>query len=145
MRRVIRTLFKALKTAAIAVTAYVLVVSALDIYNDFAYDKAVLKHSPYGYVPLLENPHDYSSGVSDIKGGDFVYVEDWTSAINGRVVFAKVKSKLNTGYINQDMLVETNLNIKPVLAVLLLGFIFVYTLRKLYNLYHNKNIVLGEN
>lgn len=114
---------------------YALVNSSLDIYNNFAYDKAILKYTPYGYMPLLKNPYDYHSEVANIKGGDFVYVEDWTSAYNGRVVFAKVKSKLNSGYMNQDMLVETNINIMPIISVLMLSFMFVYTFKKFYNKY----------
>src|SRR5690349_2686635 len=101
MKRLIRDVFKALGFFLLLLCVYSLSISALDIYNDFAYDKAVMKHSPYGYTPLLEDPHDYSSWLSHVKSGDFVYVEDWTSAIDGRVVFAKVKSKLNTGYVNQ--------------------------------------------
>jgi hypothetical protein len=145
LQRVLRNLFKALKAGVLVFTAYLLVISALDIYNDFAYDKAVLKHSPYGYIPLLENPADFGSSVSNIKNGEFVYVEDWTSAVNGRVVFAKVKQKLNTGYVNQDMLVEANINVFPIISILLLGAIIIYTLKKLHNFYHNRNIVFSKN
>ena len=145
MKRLIRYVFKALGYIMLLVVVYSLSISALDIYNDFAYDKAILKHTPYGYTPLLENPKDYSSRVSNVKGGDFVYVEDWTSAINGRVVFAKVKSRLSTGYVNQDMLVETNINIKPIISVLLLGFIFIVLLKKFYNTFLHREIVLSKN
>lgn len=141
MKRLIRYVFKALGFFLLLVFVYSLSISALDIYNDFAYDKAVMKHSPYGYTPLLEDPHDYSSWLSHVKSGDFVYVEDWTSAMNGRVVFAKVKSKLNTGYVNQEMLVETNINLIPILSVLLLGLISAYWFRKLYNLIIQKTLI----
>jgi hypothetical protein len=140
MKRLIRYVFKALGILLLTAFTYSLALSALDIYNDFAYDKAILKHTPYGYTPILEDPHDYGSWLSRVKGGDFVYVEDWTSAVNGRVVFAKVKSKLNTGYINQDLLVETNINIIPIVSILLLGIIVVYWSRKLYNLFIHKPI-----
>lgn len=114
---------------------YVLINSSLDIYNNFAYDKAILRDTPYGYTPLLENPYDYSSGLKNVKSGEFVYVEDWLSAYNGKIVFSKVKSKLNSGYINREMLVETNINIIPIISVVILGFIFMITIKKLYNKY----------
>lgn len=145
MKRLIQYVFKALGYLLLAAVIYSLSLSALDIYNDFAYDKAILRHSPYGFTPILENPKDYSSWVSDVKSGDFVYVEDWTSAINGRVVFAKVKSKLSTGYVNQDMLVETNINLKPIISVLFLGIILTVLFIKLYNSYNQKQIVLSKN
>lgn len=145
MNRVIHLAFKALGNLMLIFLVYTLIISALDIYNDFAYDKAILKHSPYGYTPMLEDPNDYGSWQSKLKNGDFVYVEDWTSAVNGRVVFAKVKSKLNTGYVNQDLLVETNINVMPVFSVMLLGFIFTLLFRKFYNLYHRKEIVFSKN
>jgi hypothetical protein len=113
----------------------VLANSAIDIYNNFAYDKAILRDTPYGYAPLLENPNDYHSGNANIKSGEFVYVEDWLSAYNGRVEFAKVKSKLSSGYINREMLVQTNINIMPIVSFLLLSFMFFVTLKKLYNKY----------
>jgi hypothetical protein len=135
MRRALIIFFEALSVLLLAAIMYVLVNSSLDVYNNFAYDKAILRDTPYGYAPLLENPYDYNSGLKNVKSGEFVYVEDWLSAYNGRVVFAKVKSKLNSGYINRDMLVETNINIIPIISVLLLGFMFMYTLKKLYNKY----------
>jgi hypothetical protein len=107
--------------------------SSLDIYNNFAYDKAILRESPYGYSPLLEDPKNFGSTLVNIKSGEFVYVEEWLSAYNGRVVFAKVKSKLNSGYVNKDMLVQANINVKPIISVLLLGFMFGIVAKKLYN------------
>jgi hypothetical protein len=114
-------------------SVYVLVNSSLDIYNNFAYDKAILRESPYGYSPLLEDPKNFGSTLVNIKSGEFVYVEEWLSAYNGRVVFAKVKSKLNSGYVNKDMLVQANINVKPIISVLLLGFMFGIVAKKLYN------------
>lgn len=111
--------------------------SSLDIYNNFAYDKAVLRYTPYGYVPLLDNPNDYHSSNADVKGGDFVYVENWESADNGSVVFAKVRSKLSSGYVNNRMLVETNINVMPIVSVLMLTLILVFTVRKVYLKIHN--------
>ncbi len=140
MKRLLRYFFKALGIFLLICLTYSLALSALDIYNDFAYDKAVMKHSPYGYTPLLEDPNDYGSWLSHVKNGDFVYVEDWTSATNERIVFAKVKSKLQTGYVNQDMLVEANINVIPIFSVLFLGLIVIYWSRKLYNLVIHKFI-----
>ena len=120
---------------------YVLVNSALDIYNNFAYDKAILRESPYGYSPLLEDPKNYGSTLVNIKSGDFVYVEEWLSAYNGRIVFAKVKSKLNSGYVNKDMLVQANINVKPIISVMLLSFMLVVMVKKLYNKMSLKQIV----
>lgn len=116
------------------IVSVVLVNSALDIYNTFAYDKAILKDSPYGWTPLLADPQDYSSGEDMILSGEFVYVVDWVSAYNGktRIAFAKVKSKLKEGYINKELLVETNINIKPIISAILLLIVFSYTARKLY-------------
>lgn len=111
---------------------YQMVNSSLDIYNNFAYDKAVLRLTPYGYIPLLHDPFDYKSADEQIKGGDFVYVEDWESADNGRVVFAKVRSKFSSGYINNRLLVEANINVMPIVSVLLLGFMMVIMIRKIY-------------
>ena len=116
---------------------YQMVNSSLDIYNNFAYDKAVLRYTPYGYVPLLDNPNDYHSSNADVKGGDFVYVENWESADNGSVVFAKVRSKLSSGYVNNRMLVETNINVMPIFSVLMLTLILVFTVRKVYLKIHN--------
>ncbi len=116
------------------IVSVVLVNSALDIYNNFAYDKAILKDSPYGWTPLLADPQDYSSGEGMILSGEFVYVVDWVSAYNGktRIAFAKVKSKLKEGYINKELLVETNINIKPIISAILLLIVFSYSARKLY-------------
>lgn len=111
--------------------AVVLVNSSLDIYNTFAYDKAILRDSPYGYAPLLRDPLDYGSADGLILSGEFVYVTDWLSAYNGRVVFAKVKSKLKEGYINKDLLTEANINIKPVVSVLFLLIMTLYFSKKL--------------
>lgn len=135
MRRVLSAIVKSFGLLLLVLITYVLCNSSLDIYNNFAYDKAILRDTPYGYAPLLQDPNDYHSGDVNVKSGEFVYVEDWLSAYNGRVVFAKVKSKLNTGYLNREMLVETNINVMPIVSVLLLSFMFVITLKKLYNKY----------
>ncbi len=123
---------KALFFFSLFVVTYQMVNSSLDIYNNFAYDKAVLRLTPYGYIPLLHDPYDYRSADAQIKGGDFVYVEDWESADNGRVVFAKVRSKFSSGYINNRLLVEANINVMPIISVLLLGFMFIMMIRKIY-------------
>jgi hypothetical protein len=133
MKRVLKLLLKVMGLFLLGVFTYALVNSSLDIYNNLVYDKAVLRYTPYGYVPLLHDPNDYRSAETEIKGGDYVYVENWESAYNGKIVFAKVKSKLNTGYINRRMLVHANLNLMPVVSVLLLCVLFFYTGRKLYN------------
>lgn len=114
---------------------YVLANSALDIYNNFAYDKAILKDSPYGYTPMLKDPKDYSSMNNEIRSGEYVYVVDWLSAYNSRVVFAKVKSKLDEGYVNKDLLVHAHLNINPVVSSLLLSMILIFSVRKVYKKY----------
>ncbi|MCI0450355.1 MAG: hypothetical protein L0Y79_11340 [Chlorobi bacterium] len=141
MRKLTKISFKALSLLFIFFAVYVLVNSSLDIYNNFAFDKAILRESPYGYSPLLENPKDYGSSLVNLKSGDFVYVEEWLSAYNGRIVFAKVKSKLNSGYVNRDMLVEANINVKPIISVLLLGFMFGILAKKLYNKFTVKQFV----
>lgn len=133
MRRAARIFSKALGYIILGISTYALINSSLDIYNNFVYDKAVLRYTPYGYVPLLNDPNDYQSSNAEVKGGDFVYVENWKSADNGRIVFAKVKSKLHTGYVNRRMLVEANLNVMPVISVLLLGLLFFYSAKRLYN------------
>ncbi|MGA2668773.1 MAG: hypothetical protein ABSF32_07625 [Ignavibacteria bacterium] len=125
-------------TMFLVLLTYALINSALDIYNNFAYDKAILKDSPYGYVPLLQDPKNYGSGSSDILSGQFVYVVDWLSAYNNKIAFAKVRSKLKEGYINKELLVETNTNVKPVISVILLTFIFIYTFKKIFNKLHSK-------
>ena len=132
MKRAIRISSKALGFMALGIFTYALINSSLDIYNNFVYDKAVLRYTPYGYVPLLDDPNDYMSYNAEVKGGDFVYVENWESADNGKIVFARVKSKLNTGYVNRRMLVEANINVMPVISVLLLSVMFFYTAKKIY-------------
>ncbi len=134
MRKMLRLSFKALLVLLMFATAVILVNSALDIYNNFAYDKAILRDSPYGWTPLLQDPQNYSSGEKMVLSGEFVYVEDWLSAYNRntRISFAKVKSKLKEGYINRDLLVETNINVKPIFSVLLLTAVFIYSARKLF-------------
>jgi hypothetical protein len=106
----------------------------MDIYNNFAYDKAILKDSPYGWTPLLRDPQNYGSGDGMVLSGEFVYVEDWLSAYNQqtKIAFAKVKSKLKEGYVNRELLVETNINVKPIISALLLLGVFSYSVRKLF-------------
>lgn len=137
MKRASLLILKALFFVILFSLIYQMVNSSLDIYNNFAYDKAVLRYTPYGYVPLLDNPNDYHSSNADVKGGDFVYVENWESADNGSVVFAKVRSKLSSGYVNNRMLVETNINVMPIVSVLMLTLILVFTVRKVYLKIHN--------
>lgn len=137
MKRVTLLALKALFFVMLFAVIYQMVNSSLDIYNNFAYDKAVLRYTPYGYVPLLDNPNDYHSSNADVKGGDFVYVENWESADNGSVVFAKVRSKLSSGYVNRRMLVEANINVMPIFSVVMLSLILVFTIRKVYLKLHN--------
>lgn len=137
MKRVTLLVLKALFLIVLFSVVYQMVNSSLDIYNNFAYDKAVLRYTPYGYVPLLDNPYDYHSSNADVKGGDFVYVEDWESADNGSIVFAKVRSKLSYGYVNKRMLVEANINVMPIISVLILSLLLVFTVRKVYLKIHN--------
>ena len=137
MKRASLLILKALFFVILFSLIYQMLNSSLDIYNNFAYDKAVLRYTPYGYVPLLDNPNDYHSSNADVKGGDFVYVENWESADNGSVVFAKVRSKLSSGYVNNRMLVETNINVMPIFSVLMLTLILVFTVRKVYLKIHN--------
>ncbi|MCX7877781.1 MAG: hypothetical protein N2510_03970 [Ignavibacteria bacterium] len=118
--------------------------SSLDLYNIFAYENVYLKPSPYGYVPLLKDPSDYSSVITDVKGGSFLYVEDWTRAINGRVVFAKVKSGLYEGFVNQEMLVKSRINLYPIFSCFLLSIIVTGSLLKISN-YLKKKIVFSKN
>ena len=131
MRIITKSLCLVVTTALI----YVLSNSALDIYNNFAYDKAILKDSPYGYTPMLIDPKDYSSVNGEIRSGEYVYVVDWLSAYNSRVVFARVKSKLSEGYVNKDLLVQANMNVSPVISLLLLMMIFIFSVRKVYRKY----------
>ncbi|HMQ80009.1 MAG TPA: hypothetical protein PKE39_06680 [Ignavibacteria bacterium] len=137
MKRIALLVIKALFFVILFSLIYQMVNSSLDIYNNFAYDKAVLRYTPYGYVPLLDNPNDYRSSNADVKGGDFVYVENWESADNGSIVFAKVRSKLSTGYVNRRMLVEANINVMPIISVLILSFLIVFAVRKIYLRIHN--------
>lgn len=137
MKRVSLLILKALFVILLFAVVQQMVMSSLDIYNNFAYDKAILRYTPYGYVPLLDNPNDYHSSNANVKGGDFVYVENWESADNGSVVFARVKSKLRTGYVNNRMLVEAKINVMPIFSVLMLGVIFALTARKVYLKIHN--------
>lgn len=109
----------------------ILINSSLDIYNNFAYEKAIIKQTPYGSTPLLQNPKDYTSADGFIKSGDFVYVVDWLSDYNGRIIFAKVKTKLKEGYINKDLLVKTNINLIPIFAILTVLIIIIYSTKKL--------------
>ena len=117
---------------AVLSTIVILVNSALDIYNTFAYDRAILKDSPYGYTPLLEDPANFSSSEGRILSGEFVYVKDWLSAYHNNIAFAKVRSKLKEGYINKELLVETNINIKPIVSAIILLGMLIYTIRKIY-------------
>lgn len=132
MRLLSSRLFKALACMLFAVVIFILINSALDLYNDFTYDRAILKDSPYGYTPILQDPKDYSSMNSEIRSGEYVYVVDWLSASNTRVVFAKVKSKFKEGYVNKDLLVQANMNINPVLSSMLLLTIFIFSAVKAY-------------
>ncbi len=134
MRKLLRISFKTFMALCILIVSVVLMNSALDIYNNFAYDKAILKESPYGWTPLLSDPQDYSSGDGMILSGEYVYVEDWLSAYNQstRIAFAKVKSKLKEGYVNKELLVETNLNIKPIISAFLLLIVLAYSARRIY-------------
>lgn len=115
---------------------FILVRSSLDIYNTFAYDKAIVKESPYGFVPLLQNPADWKSSNEEIFSGQFVYVEDWVNAYNNRITFAKVKKRLNGGYINKDLLVEAKLDIKPVISVVILTFILTFITVRLFRKFY---------
>ncbi len=127
--------------AALVLIVGILIYSAVDVYNNFAYERAIVKDSPYGMTPLLLDPKDYGSADGFINSGDFVYVEDWISAVNGRIVFSKVKTKFKEGYINKELLVPTNLNLKPMISMLLLLAIFFIVSRKLYYKFSNQNIV----
>ncbi|MEO8512403.1 MAG: hypothetical protein ABI543_02465 [Ignavibacteria bacterium] len=137
MKRATLLFLKALFVLILFAVTYQMVNSSLDIYNNFAYDTAILRLTPYGYIPLLQDPYDYKSADSQVKGGDFVYVENWESADNGRVVFAKVKSKFHTGYVNNRLLVGANINVMPIVSVLMLGFMMIFFVRKIYLKLHN--------
>jgi hypothetical protein len=134
MRKLLRILLKSFIGLILFIITVILINSALDVYNNFAYDKAILKDTPYGWTPLLQDPQNYASGEGMVLSGEFVYVEDWLSAYNQktRISFAKVKSKLKEGYVNKDLLVETNINVKPIISVLLLLGAFGYSMRKLF-------------
>jgi hypothetical protein len=132
IRKIIGTSLKIVLILLLAASVFVLINSSLDIYNNFAYDKAILKDTPHGWTPFLQNPQDWGSANGIVLSGEFVYVVDWLSAYNNRVAFARVKSKLKEGYINRDLLVETNVNLKPIISVFFLSIIFAYTFKKLY-------------
>jgi hypothetical protein len=133
LSKIFLILFKALLVLIIFCTLVILVNSALDIYNTFAYDKAIIKDSPYGYTPLLRDPNNFMSSQGRMLSGEFVYVEDWLSAYHNHVAFAKVKSKLKEGYINKDLLVETHLNIKPMISVIVLLLMLIYSLKRFFH------------
>jgi len=120
IRRITSYFFIGVKVILLSALTWVLVNSALDIYNNFAYEKAIVKDSPYGGTPLLKNAKDYKSSGGFIKSGDYVYVEDWLSDVNGDIEFARVRSQFKEGYINKELLVKTNINLKPIFAVLIL-------------------------
>ncbi len=141
LRKFISAAAKGVGFIALAGVVAILIYSAMDIYNNFAFERAIIKDSPYGMTPLLHDPKDYGSADGFINSGDFVYVEDWISAINGRIVFAKVRSKFKEGYVNKELLVPTNLNLKPLISMLLLMAIFAVATRKLYYKFSNQNIV----
>ena len=117
----------------LGIVTFILIRSSLDIYNNFAYDRAIIKDSPYGYTPLLKDPLNYTNINKDIYSGEYVYVVDWLSAYNGKVAFAKVKSRLEEGYVNKELLVETHLNVKPIISIILLIFIFTFLMNKSYH------------
>ncbi|RPI13245.1 MAG: hypothetical protein EHM58_18835 [Ignavibacteriae bacterium] len=139
--RIVILFIKASFGVVMLMLAFVLFRSALDIYNTFAYDKALVKDSPYGSVPMLEDPKNWRDNITDVKSGDFVYVEDWLVAYNNRVSFAKVKSKLNSGYMNQDLLVHAKTNIKPVISVIILSILLIVVSYKIIKKFINYNIV----
>jgi len=138
LRKVFSIISRISGTVFLVLIIYVLSNSSLDIYNNFAYDKAIVRESPYGFIPMLVNPVNYRNTSGQIKSGDFVYVQDWISADNGRITFAKVKSGLNEGYINRELLTQTNINVKPVISVLLLMLIFFYFSRRVYFKLHSR-------
>lgn len=139
--RITILLFK-MSTGLIAMMLiFILYRSALDIYNTFAYDKAIVKDSPYGSVPMLEDPKVWNNYTTSIHSGDFVYVEDWLCAYNNNISFAKVKSKLNSGYMNQDLLIPVALNIKPVISVFILSILLFIVTFKIIRKFINYNIV----
>jgi hypothetical protein len=123
--------FKALLAIAAAAACIILLNSSFDIYNDFAYDKAIVKDSPYGHTPLLLNVNNYSSTSRFVKSGDYVYVEDWLAAHNGKIAFSRVRSKFDWGYINREMLVEANINVLPVISSLILLLITFFSVKNL--------------
>ncbi len=132
MKKLPKLFFKALGIILLLAISYKMADSALDIYNNFVYDKAILRTTPYGYVSLLKDPNNYTESEAEVKGGDFVYVENWESASNERVVFAKVKSKFSSGYVNKRLLVQANLNVMPILSVIILTLMLTYLLRWFY-------------
>lgn len=126
-----RYFFKALLVISLTAVCIILLNSSFDLYNDFAYDKAIVKDNPYGHTPLLQNVNNYSSSSSSVKGGDYVYVEEWLAAHNGRIAFSRVRSKFDWGYINREMLVETNINVLPVISTLILLMIVFFIVKNL--------------
>ena len=140
MRAGLKIFIKALLFIFVILFISVLLNNSFDIYNDFAYDKAIIRESPYGYTPMLKNVHDYSSSTKNLKSGDFVYVEDWLSAHNGRIAFAKVRSKFEWGYVNNKLLVETNINVVPIISGLMLISILILILKNFYRRLIFKNV-----
>ena len=138
MKKSISIFLKITELILLGLFTLILVRSAFDIYNNFAYDKAIIKDSPYGYTPLLNNTDNYTQYERNIMSGEYVYVMDWLSSNNGRIAFAKVKSRLTEGYINKDLLVQTNINIKPIFSVISLVLIFIYFTLKVYRKFQLK-------
>jgi hypothetical protein len=132
LRKHISIFLKVTELVLVGLISFILIRSALDIYNNFAYDKAIIKDSPYGFTPLLSNPRNYSNFEREILSGEYVYVVDWLSAYNGKVVFAKVKSRLVEGYINKDLLVAANINLKPIISIFFLMILFSCLVFKFY-------------
>jgi len=125
-------IYKLIGTLSFAGFIYLLSFNLFDIYNNFAYDNAILRDSPYGFTPLLDNPKDMTSVNEFIRSGQYVYVVDWLSAYNSKVVFAKVKSGLKEGYINKDLLVAANFNILPLASALILLVLLSLAFRRAY-------------
>jgi hypothetical protein len=132
MKFFLKILFKAVFISIVCIIIYKAFNSSIDIYNNFAYDRAITRNTPYGYIPLLNDYNNYSDYDYKIKGGDYVYVENWQAASNGKIIFAKVRSQFNSGYINNRLLVGANINVVPIVSVLLLIFLSVILIRKVY-------------
>lgn len=118
----------------------VLTNSLLDFYNNIAYGKAIIRETPFGSVPLLKSPADFQSSETLVKSGDFVYIVDKISAYEQNIVFSKVKSKLKEGYVNSEMLVETEVNVKPFLSAILTIIILLFFSKKIYYYYFNRSV-----